>query len=54
MESGRQYPTFLLYYVRNPGPLLLFDVDVNGASFKDERLSIISDGNWAFCERLEG
>ena len=25
LESGWNYPTFLLYYVRNPGPLLLFD-----------------------------
>lgn len=25
LERGWHYPTFLLYYIRNPGPLLLFD-----------------------------
>jgi len=25
LDEGWHYPTFLLYYVRNPGPLLLFD-----------------------------
>lgn len=25
LEYGWHYPTFLLYYIRNPGPLLLFD-----------------------------
>lgn len=25
MKRGWHYPTFLLYYIRNPGPLLLFD-----------------------------
>lgn len=25
LEEGWHYPTFLLYYIRNPGPLLLFD-----------------------------
>jgi len=25
LEKGWHYPTFLLYYIRNPGPLLLFD-----------------------------
>lgn len=25
LERGWHYPTFLIYYIRNPGPLLLFD-----------------------------
>jgi len=36
LEEGWHYPTFLLYYIRNPGPLLLFDEIVvdEGAAIK--------------------
>lgn len=45
LDKGWHYPTFLLYYIRNPGPLCLFDEIIIDAEAASKAIAFLRGGH---------
>ena len=53
LESGWHYPTFLLNYLRNPGPLFLFDKIIIDKQAVEEALEYLETSRLPVIRRVK-